>query len=195
MCVNNLIQRYNAWVNQKHMHPIWLQLKDQEMQSKYDLWLRNYFQWLVKMAFFSHLAYFVGGLILNYDKSFSEQTLFIMHLGSFTASQLVAWLISLWKLTLIDYSVIICAFVRCFETLLVLHLIEAKSPGFESIEKKDLADSIMIILQPCFILAFSSIKLNVSITAPFGIFCLCYSLQLVYSTADDNLACFIEPEG
>ena len=195
MCVNNLKQRYNAWVNQKQMHPIWLQLKDQEMQSKYDLWLHNYIQWLVKMAFFGHLAYFVGGLIINYDKSFSEQTLFIIHVGSFTASLLIAWLISLFKLPLIDYCVIICIFVRCTETLLVLHLIEAKSPGFESLEKKDLADSIMIMLQPCFILAMSSIKFNVSVSVPFGYFCLCYSLQLVYSTADDNLACFIEPEG
>ena len=145
MCVNNLIQRYNAWVNQKQMHPIWLQLKDQEMQSKYDLWLHNYIQWFIKFAFIYNCAYLVIALILNFDKSFSKQVLFIVHLGSLTASLLLAWLVSKLKLCLIDYAFAIIVGVRCIETFLVLHLIEAKTPGFEMIDKKDLVDSIVII--------------------------------------------------
>ena len=109
------------------------------------MWLRNYIQWLVKIAFFIHIAYFAVSLLFNYDKSFNKQALFIMHLGSLTASLLIGWLASKFKLALIDYVVMIVVGVRCIEIFIVLHLIEAKTPGFETTDKKDLADSLLFI--------------------------------------------------
>ena len=58
---------------------------------------------------------------------------------------LIAWLVSKIKLALIDYAVVFVIGVRCIETFIVLHLIKAKTPGFEMFDKKDLADSISFI--------------------------------------------------
>ena len=37
----NLVKRYSLWIEQEPCHPIWLILKDKELQQKYNTWLYN----------------------------------------------------------------------------------------------------------------------------------------------------------
>ena len=48
MCDTNLKQRYQAWSSQE-INPMWLELKDRELQNKYNLWARNHVLKLTKV--------------------------------------------------------------------------------------------------------------------------------------------------
>ena len=96
-----------------------------------------------------------------------------MHFGSLSGSMLIALLFIKLKPKLADYVMFFILAVRCMETFLVFHLIDAKAPGFTLIDKKELADAILFIAAPCQILAISNFRFNYLVTNPLttlGIF-------------------------
>ena len=66
MCKRGLIRRYNHWISQQKIHPIWLELKEKEVQSKYDVWLRIHLQKMCIFACVAHWVYLVVSLGLNF---------------------------------------------------------------------------------------------------------------------------------
>ena len=117
-----------------------------------------------------------------------------MHFGSLLGSMLIALLAMKLKLKLADYVMFFILAVRCMETFLVFHLIDAKAPGFTLIDKKELADAVTFLAAPCQILATSNFRFNYLVTNPLTALCILLVNQRAYTTDNDNMSCFSKPE-
>jgi len=113
---------------------------------------------------------------MNYDTSFNEQALFIMHSGSVSVNLIVVCILIKIKLRLVDFALVCIIGVRCIETFLVLHLIEINAPGFDLIDKKELSDSIPFIASPGMILAICNYKFDLLFTTPMTFLCTILSI-------------------
>lgn len=140
-----------------------------------------------------HLIYLVLGL--DFNKSFSEQALFICHIGSLSASFTIVALVSKIRLSFIDYTSLFIIIVRIIETFLILHLIEQHSPGFTLIDKKELSDSIQFVASPALILAICNFKFNLFLVLPMVLVFSVIAIQRTLTVQGENLACFVNPEG
>ena len=174
MCFAKIKRRYNVWVSQKPMHPIWLEHKDKDIQTKYDLWMRHHLYNLIFVGNIVHWVYLVLGLAFNWGKSFSEQAIFICHIGSVCASLTIFLLLVKLRLSLIDYSMFYMMAVRITETFLILYFIEEGVSGFELVDKKEIYDAISFIATPTFFLACCNLRFNVFTTVPMTLFSTVY---------------------
>ena len=125
MCVTNLKKRYQAWMKSQKVHPIWLELKDRELQSRYDLWARNHVYKMLKIVTAVQFGFSIFTALSNYEKEFNEQALLLMHFGSLMGAILLALLLIKLKLKFADYAMFFILVVRCMETYLVFYLIDA----------------------------------------------------------------------
>ena len=104
MYVTNLKKRYQAWMESHKIHPIWLYLKDRELQSKYDVWARNHVFKMLMIVTAIQLGFSIFTALSNYEKEFNEQALLLMHMGILLVSMLLALLLIKLKLKLADYA-------------------------------------------------------------------------------------------
>ena len=132
--------------------------------------------------------------LLNIEKSFSEQALNIMHYASLSVSLLLSVLFIRLKLRLADYALFFIMAVRCIEVFLIMHLIDVSAPGFQLIDKKDLSDAIPFIAMPAQILVICNLRFNYLVTLPLTILCQILVNRYAYTTENDNMACFTDPE-
>ena len=172
MCVTNLKKRYQAWIKSRKFHPIWLELKDREVQSKFDIKIRNHVFKMIKIAAIMQLGYGTFLRLVYIQKDFSEQAFFIVQYGELSASIVITMLLIRLKLSLVDYALFFLLAMRCIRIFIVMHLIDVSAEGFESIDKKDLSDAIPFIAVPGQILAICNLKFNYLVTLPLTIFSL-----------------------
>ena len=148
MCVTNPRKRYQAWMNSQKIHPIWLDLKDRELQSKYDLWARHHVYKMLTILTAVQFGFSIFAALSNHEKEFNEQALLLLHFGSLLGSMLLALLLIKLKLKFADYAMFFILAVRCMETFLVFYLIDASAPGFTLVDKKELADAVFYVALP-----------------------------------------------
>ena len=98
------------------------------------------------------------------------------------------------KLKLADFAIFFILAVRCTETFLVFHLIDNSAPGFALVDKKELADAISFVAAPAQILAICNLKFNYLVTTPLTAFSIILVNQRAYTTNNDNMSCFANPE-
>ena len=98
------------------------------------------------------------------------------------------------KLSLVDYALFFFLAVRVLETFLVIHLIDVSTSGFELIERKDLFDVLFFIAMPAQIIGICNLRFNYLITLPLTILSLTLINKYAYTTDNDNLSCFKNPE-
>ena len=190
MCVTNLKERYQAWMKSQKIHPIWLELKDREVQSKYDLEIHNHVFKMVKIVTGFQLVYMTCARLFNIREGFSNQALYIINYGTLAASLILTVLLIRLKLSLVNYALFLLLAVRCIGVFLVMHLIDASAPGFELIDKKDLSTAIPFIAMPAQIIGICSLRFNYLVTLPLTIICLILVNRYAYTTDNDNLSCF-----
>ena len=118
-----------------------------------------------------------------------------MHWGSALDSMLLALLlIKLW-LKIADYAMLFLLAVRCIETYLVFYLIDASAEGFTLVDKKELVDAVFFIAAPTQIGTICNLKFNYLVTLPLTISSLVLFSGYAYTTDNDNMSCFLQPEG
>ena len=108
---------------------------------------------------------------------------------------LIATLLVKLKRKLADYGLLFIMVIRCMETSLVLYLINASAPGFTLVDKKELADGLFFVALPAQILSICNLKFNYLVTLPLTILCLVVVNGYAYTTDNDNMSCFLQPEG
>ena len=166
MCLTTLKNKYDLWIDSKPMHPVWLELKEKEVQDKFDVMIRIHVYKICKFVCIVHWIYLVFGLGLNYGKEFEDQALFIFHIGSLSASLTVLILLAKIRLSILNYAGVFIIVVRVIETFGILHKIEQGAPGFGSVDKKELSDSIQFVASPALIFAICKFKFNVIVAVP-----------------------------
>jgi hypothetical protein len=131
---------------------------------------------------------------MNREKSFSEQAIFIMQIGSLTVSLTISALANLVNLVATDYNLLILVGVRSAVTFLLFYFIEAGTPGFEKIDLKELSDSIQLIGLPGLIISCCGWRFNFLIGAPLTIGLTALGIHKSFTLSDDNMSCYVTPE-
>ena len=72
-------KRYQTWIKSQKIHPLWLELKDRELQSKFDLLIRTHVFTIIKIVTAMFLVYSAFERLLNMHKEFNEQALDIVN--------------------------------------------------------------------------------------------------------------------
>ena len=117
-----------------------------------------------------------------------------MHFGSMLGCMLLVLLFIKLKLKLADFAMFFILAVRCTETFLVFHLIDSSAPGFALVDRKELADAISFVAAPAQILAICNLKFNYLVTTPLTAVSIILVNQRAYTTKNDNMSCFANPE-
>ncbi len=190
MCVSKWKKHYDLWLDQFEIHPIWLSVKDVENGKKHMDVVRKQVQRLLNFYCILLWVHFLGVLLMNYDKYFSELAFHLMHTGSLLLSISIIAILSKFKLAVIDYTTLFVVSIRIISTFLVLNQVESKMPGFDLIDKKELNFTIPFIAAPALILACVNFKLDLLTTIPLTLISSYIMTQRSYDPADDNMACF-----
>ena len=169
-------------------------LKDRELQSKYDLWIRNHVYKMGKIMTALQCLTSMYTVLTNIEKEFYEQAPVLMQLGSLSASLLLGLLFIKLKLKLVDYGVFFIMVVLCMFTLLAFYLIDTAAPGFTLVDKKDYISAITFVAIPLQLLAICNLKFNYLITTPLTILSILLVEKRAYTTDGDNMSCFKNPE-
>ena len=109
MCIQRLRKRYNTWVNQHEIHPIWLSLKDSKMQAKYTKELRTHILKIMKIVTAFAVVFVIISLIQNSDKTSEEQIQGLLRFTPLIPVLTFTFLAIKWKPVLADYLVFILA--------------------------------------------------------------------------------------
>ena len=136
----------------------------------------------------------IARVIRDYEKSFSDQALYIVQTGSFVATLLLLWIATKVNLAFTDYCTLALISVRATTTFVLLHLIESGAEGFQLIDRKELNDSIPFVSISALLISICGWRVNLLISAPLAIFSSMRAVDESLSTSDDNMACYERPE-
>ena len=123
MCIQRLQKRYNAWINEHEIHPIWLRLKDSQMQEKYTKELHIYAFKIIKIACVIVWLFSIWTLIRNHDETSEEQIQTFSFLPSSLLSLTIMCLAIKWKLALVDYAMFVLLASRAVNSFVLVYLV------------------------------------------------------------------------
>ena len=72
MCCTRVSKRYNAWVDKHEIHPLWLRLKDKELEEKVANQLRTQVFMYVKIVLVLTIVHGVITLMANMENTLAE---------------------------------------------------------------------------------------------------------------------------
>ena len=176
------------------IHPIWLDVEDKEIQSRFEHWARQNLSTSILIGCIIQSIWFIAPVIMKAKKPFNEQALFIIQAGSLAATFAAITLAIKINQKVVEFSFMALVGVRIAVTFLVLHLIATEVEGFELIDPKQMQDSILSLAVPAVCLSTISWKLDLLVSIPITMISAALVQQQAFSVENDNMSCFVQPE-
>ena len=181
-------QSYNQWIESKQIHPIWLYIvANKEAQSRFDFWIKSKFA--VALNYFCIIGFIAAlvSIIHTFERPFNEKSLGYVLYGSLLASILILCIAIKINLAAINYGFISIVGVRVVVTFVLFHLLEIEASGFESIDPKQLSDSIPIISILALLLTICNWSAGLLIYIPLITITTYLAVNRSYSMDSENM--------
>ena len=111
-------------------------------------------KYIVIIVWIYYLVY-----ILSNIKEIRKKLWYIVLYGETVVSATIGYLISRWKLALVDFSMFQIVVTRCSSVYLVVRLIGDKTPGFDTVDTKMLQDAVFLSAFPLLLIATTNWKI------------------------------------
>ena len=108
-------------------------------------------------------------IILSRWDTLDKQALTLMQYGTFTLNATLLFLLSKWKLWVIDIAVLTLLVFRCLITYLLFKFTLDARPGFEHIDIKELQDSVVFTFLPSLIIVSCNWKIDSLLSFPISV--------------------------
>lgn len=132
--------------------------------------------------------------MLSRRDKLDEQALTFLQLSTATIQVTLVWLLSKWKLWLLDIFTLSLVALRCLTTFLLFKFTLEGRSGFEHIDIKQLQDSIMFVVLPSLILTNCNWEVDLIVTAPLILISNTMTTMNAFSTEGGNMDCYADPE-
>ena len=132
--------------------------------------------------------------MLSRRDKLDEQALTFLQLSTVTINATLLWLLSKWKLWIVDTCTLSVLTVRCIMTWLLFKFTSEGRSGFEHIDIKQLQDSVIFVALPTLLLTNCNWQIDLILTAPILIISNSWTVMSAFSTEGNNMECYADPD-
>ena len=180
-------RKIRSWWRDGELNPLFLYIYDKELDAAFNKKLREVVQFRLKVSVIVIWIYFAQFIVRNISE-IDKHYYFITIFGSVTVFATIAYLLSLIRLCLIDYTSILVLVSRWAVIFMLARAFGGK--GFEDNDLKELYGVIEFVMVPAFLVCQTNWKFDLCITVPLTIIATVHSINVAYTVENDNMSCY-----
>ena len=187
----NYKARILAWWGQP-INPLFLTIRDAAMQEKFE----ENLQLIVKgriggtlILLWSYMGLFTMGNLSD----LKSHLVVYMTMGTACVATTIVYLLVLWKKRFFSWICVSLISTRFLIIILTCKLIEQQTPGLETVDLKQMNNSIFFFSLPMFLLTAYDLRIELCLTLPLAMFANHWTIGTAFTDTESNMDGFLDP--